>query len=498
MVKKKHLNVDCSLNSEVSYMSVYQVLVVDDSAFMRKIITDLIEQDPAFKVIGTATTGKEAIEKARKHHPDLITMDVEMPVLNGLDALKVIVAENEIPIIMLSGINELGLRETIMALEAGAFDFIRKPSINHGQDIGEVGNELRNQMKEAMLMKLRRAERKLREGSLAEKLDLQEDEQHEVPPPIIQKLNSPSLYSSRPIKETQMKESNMVVSRDPVSRKSSRSNEKAKNSTILSASSNNSESSVKKENKKRINCKKEEKKKTAVSLSELAVSSKVHDIPKVFSRKDLSSLPEEEHGEKQTTNAIVEQLVAIGCSTGGPRALKSLLSQIPEDFPAPIVIVQHMPPDFTRSLANRIDSFSHIRVVEAEQGMQLEAGVAYIAPGGYHMRVNEVINGKYELRLSQEETVNGHRPSVDTLFASIIPYSKLQRHVVLLTGMGSDGARMMKRLYDTGVRSTFAENEESCVVYGMPRAAVELACVQQVLPLEELTSKLIQAVMKQT
>lgn len=458
-------------------MLVYQVLVVDDSAFMRKIITDLIEQDPAFKVMETAATGKEAIEKAREHHPDLITMDVEMPVLNGLDALKVIVAEDEIPIIMLSGINEMGLRETIMSLEAGAFDFIRKPSINHGQDIEEVGNELRNQMKEAMLMKARRAERKLSKESLTEKADLQTQEQYEVPSLNIQKMNSPHLYKSHPAKETQTKETKAVFSPKPVTNKNNKSNKRNKNDEEVKNST---------------------QKKTIVSSPELPVSLKTHDISKVFRPKNVTITLEETQSEKPKINMMIQQLVAIGCSTGGPRALKSLLSQIPKDFPAPIVIVQHMPPDFTRSLANRIDSFSHIRVVEAEQGMHLEAGVAYIAPGGYHMRVNEVTNGKYELRLSQEEIVNGHRPSVDTLFESIIPYSKLQRHIVLLTGMGSDGARMMKRLYDTGVRSTFAENEESCVVYGMPRAAVELACVQQVLPLEELTSKLIQAVMKQT
>lgn len=497
MVKENHLNVGRSLNSEVPNMSVYQVLVVDDSAFMRRIITDLIEQDPDFKVMGTAATGKEAIEKAREHHPDLITMDVEMPVLNGLDALKVIVAENEIPIIMLSGINEMGLRETIMALEAGAFDFIRKPSINHGQDIEEVGNELRNQMKEAMLMKARRAERKLREASLLEKIDFQAEEQHESPLPI-QKLNSPSLHSSRSRKETQIKETNVVVPRNPVSSKRNRNDQEVKTKTHLPASSNNSGMSFKKENKKRVNSPNEEQKKGIVSSSELSNSFTAQDISPVISGKAVTSSPEDKHGEKQTANTVIKQLVAIGCSTGGPRALKSLLSEIPADFPAPIVIVQHMPPDFTRSLANRIDSFSHIRVVEAEQGMRLEAGVAYIAPGGNHMRVSEVGNGSYELRLSQEEIVNGHRPSVDVLFESIIPYSKLQRHIVLLTGMGSDGARMMKRLNDAGVRSTFAENEESCVVYGMPRAAVELACVQQVLPLEELTSKLIQAVMKQT
>ncbi|WP_211745927.1 chemotaxis protein CheB [Paenibacillus sp. Marseille-Q4541] len=470
-------------------MSVYQVLVVDDSAFMRKIITDLIEQDSAFKVMGTAVTGEEAIEKARICQPDLITMDVEMPVLNGLDALKVIMSESQIPIIMLSGINELGLRETIMALEAGAFDFIRKPSFNHGQDINEVGYELRNQMKEAMQMKERRAERKILQDSLAEKQERQDEGDFYVIPSHFHTLNTPNLDTSRLVKEPKKIDSDKLTDiatlRDQVQSKPTPKLERVVKSPPKAISSNKRDIVKEKQSKKRTNSNNDIKIKPASSI----------EVP---GYKESYDDRKEKHVVKQISSTSFHQLVAIGCSTGGPRALKTLLSQIPVNFPAPIVIVQHMPPDFTRSLASRLDSFSHIRVVEAEHGMLLEIGTAYIAPGGYHMRVNELQTGKFEIFLSKEEIVNGHRPSVDALFESIVPYMKLQRHVVLLTGMGSDGARMMKRLYDTGVNSTFAENEESCVVYGMPRAAVELACVQQVLPIEELTSSLIQAVMKQT
>lgn len=141
-------------------MAVYQVLVVDDSAFMRKIVTDFIETDPEFKVTATASNGKEAIQKTLELKPDIITMDVEMPEMNGLDALKTIMEDSFIPVIMLSGINEQGMKETIMALEAGAFDFIRKPSVVHDQDIAQVGKALVERMRAAMHEVKRKAERK--------------------------------------------------------------------------------------------------------------------------------------------------------------------------------------------------------------------------------------------------------------------------------------------------------------------------------------------------
>lgn len=142
-------------------MAAYQVLVVDDSAFMRKIVTDLIQADPEFKVTATASNGREAIQKSLELKPDIITMDVEMPEMNGLDALKSIMKESFVPVIMLSGINEQGMKETIMALEAGAFDFIRKPSISHDQDIAQVGKALVERMRAAMNEIKRKADREL-------------------------------------------------------------------------------------------------------------------------------------------------------------------------------------------------------------------------------------------------------------------------------------------------------------------------------------------------
>lgn len=192
-------------------------------------------------------------------------------------------------------------------------------------------------------------------------------------------------------------------------------------------------------------------------------------------------------------NTSFRHIVAIGTSTGGPKALQQLITKLPESFLAPILIVQHMPPKFTKSLALRLDSLSKIRVVEAEDESIVTSGTAYIAPGGWHMMLVKK-GANYQIRLSNEEMRSGHRPSVDTLFESLIPYHELERHIVIMTGMGSDGAKGMNLLIKAGVKSTIVEAEESCVVYGMPRATLELNQVDYVLPLEEISRKLIELV----
>jgi two-component system chemotaxis response regulator CheB len=193
---------------------------------------------------------------------------------------------------------------------------------------------------------------------------------------------------------------------------------------------------------------------------------------------------------KRLTQVGFNQIVAIGTSTGGPRALQQVISNIPEAFPAPIIIVQHMPPNFTKSLAQRLDAISNIRVVEAEDGMPLEASTAYIAPGGFHMTIYKDGNKSYCLRTSKDDPRSGHRPSVDMMFESLLPFTELNKYIVLMTGMGSDGAKGMQALKRAGAISTIAESEETCIVYGMPRAAVELFCVDHILPLQKIAEQL--------
>lgn len=457
-------------------MTPYKVIVVDDSAFMRKIVSDLIEKDPAFRVVDTAVNGKEAVDKILSQQPDLVTMDVEMPVMNGLEALTVIMQAHPLPVIMLSGINEAGMRETIKALEAGAFDFIRKPSVAHAQQIDDVRDALLEQMKAAMAAKERRA------------LWKAEEEERKNKPAAAAPVSTPvlpKLGRKRPLPD---------LAKETGARNGAAAQESAPDKEVVLQQPD---------------------KPKATKLSKPGAGKKHQDSPNNRTTRELThqvleSAPSAQ--EAKTTKpagtdaakpsrtaegraaTAYTQLVAVGCSTGGPRALKTLLEGIPADFPAPVVIVQHMPPNFTKSLAQRLNTFSPLTVVEAEQGMALEPGFAYIAPGGYHTKIVPDQSRGLMISLTEESPVGGHRPSVDVMFESLLELPSLKRHVVLMTGMGSDGAKMMKRLYDAGVTNTFAESEETCIVYGMPRSAVELGCVSHVLPLHNIAAGLVQAV----
>jgi two-component system chemotaxis response regulator CheB len=451
----------------------YKVVVVDDSPFMRKIISDLIERDPSFQVVGTADNGLEAILKVSELKPDIVTMDVEMPEMNGLEALQTIMKDNPIPIIMLSGINEEGLRETILALEAGAFDFIRKPSANVTNDIDQVGEILLDKMKVAMQAKERRIAWQAEELVRSEKKKVAINKKINIIPA--------STASQKPSSDRK----NTFVINSPTE-------------SVNSLKGRVSPEEDAKNVKRTIGLPKVNDKPAQVILKPLQETMKVEGSSthstkqiKLSVKKHDASIPLDSANSGMSN---FQHLVAIGCSTGGPRALKEVLERIPGDLPAPVVIVQHMPPKFTKSLAQRLNSFSALEVVEGEHGMVLNKGHAYIAPGGYHMTIMRASAGHYEISLSEEEPRNGHRPSAEAMFDSLLPFTKLHRHVILLTGMGSDGAKAMKRLYDSGVTDTYAESEETCVVYGMPRSAVELNCVSHILPIQEIPRKLIQMV----
>lgn len=350
-------------------MRTYKVLVVDDSAFMRKLISDIISDDPQFEVIATAINGQDAVEKAMSLNPDMITMDIEMPQMNGIEALKIIMRDQPTPIIMLSSIDDVST--TMKALDIGAVDFIKKPS-----------------------------------GSIS--LDL-----YKIKQVIIDKCL------------------------------------------------------------------------TAVQTNRASLQA----------QQPTPSVPPTKRVEKAATQqGSFEHIVAIGTSTGGPKALQHVITQLPATFPAPVLVVQHMPPNFTKSLAERLDLISNIKVVEAEQDELVEAGTVYIAPGGWHMMLKKNRQAQYRIVLTKDEARNGHRPSVDTLFESLIPFTELIRHSIIMTGMGSDGAKGMKALKDAGAQSMIAEAMDSCVVYGMPRVAIEMDAVSDILSLEHIPAKIIDLV----
>lgn len=476
-------------------MGPYRIMVVDDSAFMRKIVSDLIEQDPSFKVESTARNGFEAVEKIADFSPDLVTMDVEMPDMNGLEALKIIMERHPLPVIMLSGINEQGTRETIMALELGAFDFIRKPSAStSSHDIEQVGRDLREQIAAAMLMKERRAAREaiqLREKELLSSIPqelfkpLTPLKSRNVPSVVKKPVKTDIVRNGGTTKKVDSQEASVHKPLPPSSRRKS-DESLSKTNPILAEVQDYIGQIVGRTSKK--------------DKPDLISQRTRQELTKKMNPSDLLSSKEESKDMVvrneigPSTHTTFTDLVAIGTSTGGPKALKVVLEKIPADFPAPIVIVQHMPANFTKSLAQRLNSLCSLNVVEAEEGMELLTGTAYIAPGGFHINVIKGHEGRHRLTLSKQELRNGHRPSVDVLYESLRPLHALKRHIVLLTGMGSDGAKVMKQLYDDGVTSTIAESEETCVVYGMPRSAIELKCVTHVLPLHEIGPKLVQVV----
>jgi two-component system, chemotaxis family, protein-glutamate methylesterase/glutaminase len=352
------------------------VLVVDDSAFMRKMIADILQQDSSISVIGTARNGKDAIEKARELQPNVITMDIEMPLMNGLEALKIIMDTNPLPVIMLSSMTKSGAESTIQALDLGAVDFITKPSGAISLDIETIKEEIINKVKHAAIANIESITNKAVEHS----------------------INFPIEQPTTPITNGNYKR-----------------------------------------------------------------------------RK---------------------KIVAIGVSTGGPRALQKLLPKLPQNFPAPIVIVQHMPQGFTKSLAERLNKLCNITVKEAENGEFLRNGTAYIAPGNYHFMVKK-LGTALTAYLEQSEPLGGHRPAVNKLFYSIASITNFQKIAVVLTGMGQDGALGVKALREQDSSTTvLVESEESSVIFGMPKAVMNLNKVDYVVHIEEMGQTLCKVMEK--
>lgn len=437
-----------------------RVLVVDDSAFMRQIICDLIAEDSQFTIIGTASNGREAIAAVELHKPDVITMDLEMPEMNGLEALERIMRFYPVPIIMMSSISDDGTRETIKALQNGAFDFIRKPSGPLSPDIRAVGEQLLEKLRIAVLTKLHS---KMYAA----------DRQPGLP------LKRKALAAPKAAKPgTRLPNSEPDIK--PVGESARLKGDDPPSIVTPSTSAKRAKTPAMQPDK-------------AEALTVSLTQRPAVNAAKQAESKTTPSAKSPKTAAKPKASQAFQHLVAIGTSTGGPRALHEVITRLPKDFPAPVLVVQHMPPKFTRSLAQRLDTFSALQVTEAEQGERVCAGVVYIAPGGYHMQLAKD-GGGFFIRLTEETPRNGHRPSVDILFESCTAYPELRRHAVIMTGMGNDGVKGMKALNDSGAESAIAEAEESCVVYGMPRSAVEAGVAKDVIPLKGIAPALSQAV----
>lgn len=347
-----------------------KILVVDDSAFMRKSISILLESDPQIKVIGTATDGLMAIQKIKSLKPDIVTLDVEMPKMDGLTALKTIMKECPTPVIMVSSLTTEGADVTLKALELGAVDFIPKEMSFISVAIAGIKEELVGKVKSIYKSKS-----------------------------VINKLN-------------------------------------------------------------RLNFTKSASKSTSVD----------------------KKLP-----------VLNYKALAIGISTGGPISLQKVVPLFSDRLRMPIFIVQHMPPKFTASLADRLNSLSHLQVKEAENGEVVRNGVVYIAPGGFHMTLKKDQMNNVLINISELPEKVLHRPSVDVMLESVQSIYGKNMLGVIMTGMGKDGLEGIKKLKAVG-GYCIAQDEDSCVVYGMPRAIIENGLADIVASLEEIPKLINQAV----
>lgn len=358
-------------------MEQIKVIVVDDSAFMRKSISIMLESDPDIKVIGMAKDGEEGYRLVKELKPDLVTLDIEMPKMDGLTALKKIMEDCPTSVIMLSSLTTEGAEVTLKALEYGAVDFIPKELSFVNINIIKIKEELIEKVKE--IVKQRKVQDRLRR---------------------IQKVNS------------------------------------------------------------------------GLSIPQT----------KKFNQPFTGDIPN-----------IGYHAIAIGVSTGGPFSLQKVIPKISPKLKIPIFVVQHMPPKFTKSLAERLNSLSQVEVKEAENNELVRKGVVYIAQGGLHMTVEKSIGGNEVIKISSQPSNTLHCPSVDVMIESVVnTYGKYALGIIM-TGMGKDGFEGIKILKDLGGYS-IAQDESSCVVYGMPKAIVDGGIADVVAPLEripELINKVI-------
>jgi two-component system chemotaxis response regulator CheB len=363
-----------------------RVLVIDDSALMRELLVAMLSADPAIEIVAAVADPIAAVARLKQSPVDVITLDVEMPRMDGLTFLEKLMRAFPRPVVMVSSLTEQGAATTFRALELGAVDFVTKPRIDVQSGAADIADELIRKVRAAAGARPRpRATRPASPGT-----------------PGAPGSSSPGSASHvRP------------VSRDAIARPA---------------------------------------------------------VPR-------ESLIRSTH-----------RVIAIGASTGGTEALRELLCALPADSPG-IVIVQHMPERFTQSFAKRLDSLAAVRVKEAEDGDRILPGHALIAPGNFHLEVFRS-GASYAVRVFSGPPVNHHRPSVDVLFHSCARFLGANAVGVILTGMGSDGAQGMRAMHDAGA-PTIAQDEATCVVFGMPKEAIALGGVDQVLALDAIAGAVL-------
>lgn len=416
-----------------------KVLIVDDSTFFRKRLKEIIESDPTMQVVGEAKDGKEGVSLAASLHPDVITMDVEMPVMDGITAVKEIMAKTPTPILMFSSLTFEGANSTFKALEAGAVDFMPK-------NFDDIAHRREDGIK-ALLNAIKAVSRSRVRGF------------------------RPSLSTStttRPSSLSATRPSSTLSSTTRTSTLSSTSSLSSRLSTTTTASAPTQGAALGQYKK----------------INELLSSEQ--GVPAAARKFTFGDHKAETTAFKRSGKN--HSLVAIGSSTGGPIALQQIIPKLPK-LNVPVVIVQHMPGSFTSTFAARLDSMSQLHVVEAKDGDVLEPGTCYIAPGGKQM-IFERFGLKARIRIIQDTGRVTYNPCVDVSFASLAQIFGNKVLAMILTGMGSDGCEGCQLLKAKG-SVIWAQNEESCVVYGMPQAVVNANVADLVLPLGDIAGCIV-------
>jgi len=347
-------------------MAKTRVLIIDDSALVRSLLTEIINREPDLEAIGAAPDPLVAREMIRALNPDVLTLDIEMPKMDGLDFLERLMRLRPTPVVMVSTLTERGAEVTLRALELGAVDFIAKPKLGIASGLGALGHDICEKIRVAARARMRRH------------------------------VNAPAVHA-----------------------------------------------------------------------------------------------PGAEHKPAQSNFSRVstEKLIVIGASTGGTEAIREVLQQLPADAPA-VLITQHMPAGFTRSFATRLNGLCRITVSEAVDGERVLPGHAYIAPGDRHLRLAKS-GANYLVALDDGAPVNRHRPSVEVLFKSVAALAAPNALGVMLTGMCSDGAKAMLEMKNAG-SFNIAQDEATCIVFGMPKEAIACGAVDAILPLQKIAGRLLE------
>ncbi|HET9107448.1 MAG TPA: chemotaxis response regulator protein-glutamate methylesterase [Steroidobacteraceae bacterium] len=383
-------------------MSAIRVLIVDDSAVVRQVLTKLLLEDAGVQVMAAVADPIFAMQRMQAQWPDVIVLDVEMPRMDGITFLRKIMRERPTPVIICSTLTEAGAATTLEALSAGAVSIITKPKAGLKGFLGDSAAELSAAIRTAARANLDNLGRR------------------GLPKAPAEPIASRSEYAASPAAEGRVAQTS--------------------------------------------------------------------DRPRVPARHsaDVILAPAGERAMSRTT----ERVVALGTSTGGTQALQDVLASLPNVCPG-LVIVQHMPPQFTAAFARRLDSLCQIEVREARDRDRVVPGLALIAPGGRHLLLQRS-GAQYYVEVRDGPPVNRHCPSVDVLFRSVARAAGRNALGVIMTGMGDDGARGLKEMRDAGA-ATIAQDEASCVVFGMPKEAIRMQAAEHVLPLDALPEAILSA-----